>query len=500
MTLRVRLLLTILITAIPVTPGLLWLAARQERRSVETSVRDHALSTMKDWGRASCLRRPEQFSGGVAVLRRWMGSDFAKAAASRASPMDPARFISPLDMWTSDEVWAYRSDFASDNKYAPSFPPALRKSVERGVDVVSEPTEIAGDPREHLAVAVRTPWPDEPCAVLLVIHSMPRRPSLVADRTWFAVAQTGALLAAVLIACFPIVRRIRLLTAAVKRSAASRYALPVPPHGNDEIGGLARAFEEAGVEVRTHLTSLEKREETLRAFIANTTHDVMLPVTVLQGHLAELRRAAQAGEPTDSHVLASCQRETDYLTSILQNLAAVAKLEGADYQARNDPVSLNQLVDRVVARYRSIAKVEGVSLDFSVPAETLAVLGDVTLLEQAVGNVIHNAVRYNRSGGHVAVLLESADGGRRFSLRVIDDGPGIPPADLARLTERRFRGDEARTRNPAGLGLGLHIVREVALRHRFALSIARSGYGGLEVALSGGLSESSSPVPTGIGV
>jgi signal transduction histidine kinase len=498
-TLRVRLLLTILIAAIPVTPGLLWLAARQEQRAVEASVRDHALSTMNDWGRAACLKRPAQFAGGWVPIRRMMSSDVAKAAASRSAAMDPARFIGPMDMWTSDDVWAYRSDFVSDNKRAPPFPAPLRAALERGSSLVSETTVVEGDAREHLAVAIRTPWADEPCAFLVVIHSTPRRPSLASDRTWFAVAQIGALVAAVLIACFPIVRRIRSLTDAVKRSAASRYALPVPPHGADEIGGLARAFEEAGVEVRTHLTSLERREETLRAFIANTTHDVMLPVTVLQGHLAELRRAAEAGERPDPHVLASCQRETDYLTSILQNLAAVAKLEGADYQARNDRVALNQLVDRVVARYRSIAKIEDITLDFTVPADALEVLGDVTLLEQALGNVIHNAVRYNRPGGHVAVLLEGADGGRGFSLRVIDDGPGIPQADLARLTERRFRGDAARTRNPAGLGLGLHIVREVALRHGFSLSITPSGYGGLEVALTGGLAEPSPAVPTGIG-
>jgi signal transduction histidine kinase len=190
----------------------------------------------------------------------------------------------------------------------------------------------------------------------------------------------------------------------------------------------------------------------LRTFIANTTHDVMLPVTVLQGHLAELRRRAQAGEKMDPQVLSACQRETDYVTSILQNLTAVAKLEGADYQARNDRL------------------------------------------------VIHNAVRYNRPGGHVAVLLEAADGGRRFSLKVIDDGPGIPEAHLSRLTERRFRGDAARTRNPAGLGLGLHIVREVAARHDFSLAIRRSGYGGLEVGISGALCAPASGIPTGIGV
>jgi len=266
------------------------------------------------------------------------------------------------------------------------------------------------------------------------------------ERVALALAQTALLLAIVLLACLPIVRRVRSLTESVKQ-----------------------------------------REETLRDFIANTTHDVMLPVTVLQGHISEIKRRIEMGEPVDSKIVTSCHREADYLRSILHNLAAVAKLEGADYQSRLDPLSLNRLVDRIVARYRSIAKVEDIGLDFSVPAKDLFVSGDMTLLEQALGNVIHNAVRYNRKGGHVAVLLEPETDGSAFSLKVIDDGPGIPQTELARATERAFRGDAARARNPAGLGLGLHIAREVAARHGFGLGLRPSEYGGLEVEISGAL-------------
>ncbi|MCA9680566.1 MAG: sensor histidine kinase, partial [Myxococcales bacterium] len=81
-------------------------------------------------------------------------------------------------------------------------------------------------------------------------------------------------------------------------------------------------------------------------------------------------------------------------------------------------------------------------------------------LEQALGNLVLNAIRYNHEGGHVAVVLEQA--GEGFSLRVIDDGPGIPEADRRRLMARGARGDAARTREPRGQGLGLAIVFRVA--------------------------------------
>jgi len=110
--------------------------------------------------------------------------------------------------------------------------------------------------------------------------------------------------------------------------------------------------------------------------------------------------------------------------------------------------------------------------------------GDVTLIEQAVSNVVHNAVRYNLRGGHVAVLLEEAppDG---FRLRVVDDGPGVPAGELEGMVERRRRGDAARQREPGGLGLGLHITHGVAERHGFTLSFEPSEHGGLAVELRG---------------
>jgi signal transduction histidine kinase len=148
------------------------------------------------------------------------------------------------------------------------------------------------------------------------------------------------------------------------------------------------------------------------------------------------------------------------------------------------PVSVNDLVQRVVERHWALASPRAIEIEFAVPEKPVWLDADVTLLEQAVANVVGNAVRYNRAGGHVAVVL-TAIGDSEFSLRVIDDGPGVPDAELARLTERAFRGDDARRRNPEGTGLGLDIARRVAEFHRLRLEFRRSEYGGLEVEFRG---------------
>ncbi|HEY5959916.1 MAG TPA: ATP-binding protein, partial [Polyangiaceae bacterium] len=130
-----------------------------------------------------------------------------------------------------------------------------------------------------------------------------------------------------------------------------------------------------------------------------------------------------------------------------------------------------------------LAKQQQVELNHSVPETTIRVTGESVAVEQAVSNVIYNAVAYNRPGGHVAVLLEPIDA-MRFILRVTDDGPGVSDEELTRLSERHYRGDHARSRSQGG-GLGLNIAERVSQMHGWSMTIAAADSGGLEVAFSG---------------
>jgi signal transduction histidine kinase len=141
---------------------------------------------------------------------------------------------------------------------------------------------------------------------------------------------------------------------------------------------------------------------------------------------------------------------------------------------------------RVLSRHRPLARQHDVSIDAGIPERPLTTLADVTLLEQAVSNVVYNAVRHNRRGGHVAILLSELPS-ERFRIQVIDDGPGVPAERLAQLTQRGFRDDRARSRNPEGRGLGLDITRRVIDAHAMQLSLSASEAGGLQVDLEGSL-------------
>ncbi len=281
-----------------------------------------------------------------------------------------------------------------------------------------------------------------------------------------------------LVAAGPIVRRVRQLTESVHRLAEGANH-PIHVEGNDEISELGAAFEQSRQTIEAQLASLRERELALRNYIANTTHDVMLPLSVLQGHLTSLQQRIEAGERLEPSALAPSIEESQYLGSLLQNLNAAARLEANEGLPNRDSLDLNRLVERVVERHRPIAKRKQVVLEVAVPEQPVKFQGDLTLLEQAFGNVVQNAIRYNRAGGHVAVILSGSHDA--WTLEIADDGPGIPKDQRDRVLEPSFRGNEARTRHPHGMGLGLHIASDVAERHGLALRLEDTERGGLTV-------------------
>ncbi len=323
------------------------------------------------------------------------------------------------------------------------------------------------------------PWNEGPCAVLLMQSKGP--PSWFSGAVLMPAFLVG--LVVVLVALFaagPIVFRVRQLTESV-RTLGSGSEEPIHVEGSDEIAELGAAFEQSRQTIQAQLASLREREAALRNYIANTTHDVMLPLSVLQGHLVSLQQRIEAGEMLDARAIVPSLEESQYLGSLLHNLNAAARLEANDGLTHRDPIDLNRLVERVVERHRPIAKRKHISLDLAVPEAAIEFLSDLTLLEQALGNIVQNAIRYNRADGHVAVILEGAP--KSWSLRVVDDGPGIPEIERDRVVEPSFRGSEARTRHPHGMGLGLHIASDVAKRHGLRLELRDTDGGGLTVEL-----------------
>ncbi len=376
-------------------------------------------------------------------------------------------------------LFALDADLAPARPDAPRLPAPMAEDLRRGEDVAWSAIG-PGLRRDELLVAVRVADAGS-CTYVLAARRVEAQPLVVTLGPALAVSAFAALL--VTLAAGPLVRRIRRLTAAVRRARAGEdVALPV--EGADELTELAEALVLDRTELAAKVDALRRRDEALTRFVANTTHDVMIPLTVLQNHLIDLEAASAPG----SEPRAAAERalgEAHYLGSLLQNLGAAAKLDAVDRPIERVAVDLAEVVARVAERHAPLARKKGIGLEHAVP-ERLLVVADLTLVERALSNLVHNAVRYGEPGGHVAVVLDrAASEGSGFRVDVIDDGPGVPDADLARLGERRFRSDAARSRKPAGSGLGLAIAREVAERHGWTLSFAKNEPRGLRVTITG---------------
>jgi two-component system sensor histidine kinase BaeS len=489
MRLRVRLALATLAVTVPLIAGLVWLDARARHAAAAERLSDVALDHLSRAGERERCEQAAATWGGVPLGPPELDRGARRPDPGRPHPgqVPPRRPPGPPPGGAGvapPVLYAYGADLRSANPRAPAIPAELAGLIADRQVAIPDGAWLGA----QVEAVVRTPWPDGPCAYVLARGTtVPGWIGAILPASELWLLPTAMVIAAVLIAVGPVVSRIRHLTDEVRRSAAVGFTSPVTVTGGDEIAELGRAFDAASQAVRTQLAEKDRREQALRSFLADTTHDVMIPLTVLQAHLATLQDSAADDEvaPGRRTALVGAMDEAHYIASLLHNLGAAAKLDAGEPGLQRGRVDLGALVGRVVGRHRPIARPLQIELESAVPEAPVYADADVTLLEQAVSNVVYNAVRHNRPGGHVAVILEQISGDADFRIRVVDDGPGIAAAELSKLALRGYRGDAARSRAPEGQGLGLHIALRTAELHGMALTLGPSEYGGLQVDLVG---------------
>ncbi len=283
----------------------------------------------------------------------------------------------------------------------------------------------------------------------------------------------------------PARRRLRDLQQATQALGAGVVGTRAPETGGDEVTSLARAFNHMATQLESRTLALENADRTRRQLLADVSHELTTPLAAIRGYVETLGMSdVPLDIPTRGRYLDIVLDETVRLEHIIGDLLDLARLEGGGGSIKMEKVSIEQLLERIQHRHEPLVREKEIRLRTIRDPRLTTLVGDQNRLEQAMQNLVANAVRHTPQGGAVTVTAEPrAD---RIVFRVEDTGPGIPPDHLPRVFDRFYKVDESRsaTDAPSGSGLGLSIVQAIVMRHGGSVRASNRAAGGAQFEIT----------------
>ncbi|MES2335709.1 MAG: ATP-binding protein [Pseudomonadota bacterium] len=203
-----------------------------------------------------------------------------------------------------------------------------------------------------------------------------------------------------------------------------------------------------------------------RDFVANVSHELRTPLTALMGFIETLKHAARDDPKARDMFLGIMEAEAGRMNRLVRDLLQLSRVEAEERVRPREAVELRGLLEGVISSLRGVAERTGDRVELTGAAVTVP--GDADQLTQVFTNLVENALKYGAAGQVVRVSLSAEETVRGPAVRVevADEGEGIDPVHLPRLTERFYRVDTHRSREMGGTGLGLAIVKHIVSRHR----------------------------------
>jgi two-component system phosphate regulon sensor histidine kinase PhoR len=249
--------------------------------------------------------------------------------------------------------------------------------------------------------------------------------------------------------------------------------VPVERTFRIHIAALSGRGERRAVMLTFEDLSEQRVTERMRVdFVANASHELRTPLASLLGFVETLQGPARNDAGARDRFLTIMREQGLRMARLVDDLLSLSRIELRAHLAPETPVDLAGISREIVDSLTLMARERNVTLRLSTPEQPVKVAGDRDELLRLMENLVENAIKYGKRDGQVAI--DVSDGPVEASFSVSDDGPGIAPEHLPRLTERFYRVDTAASREAGGTGLGLAIVKHIVLRHRGRLTIESS--------------------------
>jgi two-component system phosphate regulon sensor histidine kinase PhoR len=273
------------------------------------------------------------------------------------------------------------------------------------------------------------------------------------------------------VAAAPGLGRAVTVTYAERVPVGRRMGATVAPVSGGEDEGAANI-----VVLLRDLTEIERINQMRADFIANASHELRTPLASLRGFIETLQGSAKGDPAARDRFLPIMAEQASRMTRLIDALLSLSRVEMNAHVPPSDLVDLNEVIGSAKDTLDPLARDMGFKFEAGRFPRPAIVRGDRDELMQVMQNLVHNAFKYGTKGGtvrieakHIPALGRQAG---RYTIAVIDNGPGIAPEHLPRLTERFYRIDVAASREKGGTGLGLAIVKHILNRHRGELAIA----------------------------
>src|SRR5215469_3812799 len=212
------------------------------------------------------------------------------------------------------------------------------------------------------------------------------------------------------------------------------------------------------------ITELKKMDQVRRDFVANVSHELRTPLSILRGYIETLLGSSKTPRDELTRILRIMERHSDRLELLVEDLLTLAQLESSNPNLQMGKVDLTSFLPEMIRDWEKKLTSKQLNIIVDVPTELSPICVDSTRLQEALYNLLDNAVKYSRERGEIRLSARQHD--HKIELIVSDQGTGIAKEDLPRICERFYRADKARSPDKVrGTGLGLAIVKHIAQLH-----------------------------------